>query len=80
MTGRTSNEEGSNEMGIDKMAVYVNKQSEMWIVPAELVLRLFDSRYWTPCQGLSPASATRDAFRVLCSRTSKFVFKRRSDE
>lgn len=71
MTERTSNEEGNYEMGIDKMAVDVNKQSGVWIVPAELVLRLLGSRYWIPCEGLSPASAITDVSSFLCSRTSK---------
>jgi len=45
MADRTSNEEGDYEMGFDKMAVCIDKQSEKSIVPAELVLRLFHKRY-----------------------------------
>lgn len=47
MADRTSNE-GDYKMGIDKMAVYVNKESEELTVPAELVMRLFGSKYWIP--------------------------------
>jgi hypothetical protein len=60
MADRTSNEEGDYEMGFDKMAVCIDKQSEKSIVPAELVLRLFHKRYWIPCEGFSPASAITD--------------------